>query len=100
MAFFLQIMAVVVSPLILIIGLIKPNWVVFWMKEPDRLWSTSLALFVFMGSFTAWSEIRMPHKSAGQMEREMDHQTELKEQQKQQQRRAPDQQNELKLDRL
>lgn len=97
MAFFLQIMAVVVAPLIFIVGLIKPKWVLFWMKEPDRLWSTTIALLLFMGSFTAWSEIRMPHKTAMQREHEM----ELKQQQQEKQKRgSPERQNELQLDRL
>ncbi len=94
MTFFLQIMAVVVSPLILIIGLFKPKWILFWMKEPDRLWVSALAIFMFMGTFTAWSEMRMPHKTAQQREREMEHQQELKN------KRPPEQQNELQLDRL
>lgn len=93
MAFFLQIMAVVVSPLVLIIGLIKPKWVLFWMKEPDRLWATSVALFLFMGSFTAWSEMRMPRKHAQQREHEM-------EMQQQKKPGSPDSQNDLQLDRM
>lgn len=103
MAFFLQILAVVVAPLIFIIGLVKPNWILFWMKEPSRLWSTTVALLLFMGSFTAWSEIRMGHRSPQLTEREMEHQNELKEKQKQDQRRQrrdPEQENELKLNRM
>lgn len=97
MAFFLQIMAVVVAPLIFIVGLIKPKWVLFWMKEPDRLWATTIALLLFMGSFTAWSEIRMPRKTAMQREHEM----ELRQQQQEKQKRgSPERQNELQLDRL
>jgi hypothetical protein len=109
MAAFLQIMVMIVSPLIFVIGLVKPKWILFWMKEPDRLWATSLALLVFMASVTAWSEMRLQHKSPQQQEREMEHQRELSENKKQdglrkkeeeRRQRESDQQNDLQLDRI
>jgi hypothetical protein len=77
---------VALSPVVFIIGLVKPKWILFWMKEPDRLWASSVGLFLLMGSFTAWSELRMPHRPEGQREH--------------QQERPVEQQNELQLDRL
>lgn len=67
MVFFIQIM-VIVSILVFVIGLIKPRWVLFWMKAPDRLWASSLGLFMFMAFVTAYSEIRLKHKSPQQRE--------------------------------
>ena len=72
---------IVLSILIFLIGLIKPKWVLFWMKEPDRLWATTLGLFLFMGSFTAYSEMRLRHKQAQPgaptQERSLDNRNEL-----------------------
>jgi hypothetical protein len=74
---------IVLSILIFLIGLIKPKWVLFWMKEPDRLWATTLGLFLFMGSFTAYSEMRLRHKqaqakgTAPTQERSLDNRNEL-----------------------
>jgi len=53
MLLFLQIL-VVLSIVILIIGLIKPKWVFFFMKQPDRLTVTAVAMLLFM---TAWTGI-------------------------------------------
>lgn len=53
---------IVLSVLILIIGLIKPKWVLFWMKEPNRLAITSMALILFMASVTGWSHYSLPMK--------------------------------------
>jgi len=46
---------VVLSILILIVGLIKPKWVLFWMKEPTRILVSSIALIMFMGAFTGYT---------------------------------------------
>ena len=84
MIFFIQILTVL-SLVIFLIGLIKPKWVLFWMKQPDRLWASSLGLFLFMASWTLYSELRVKHKPAGQEGRPPQH--------------AVDQQNELQLQR-
>ncbi len=84
MVFFVQIL-VVLSPVVFLIGLIRPKWILFWMKEPDRLWASSVGLLLFMASVTAYSELRLRHKTPGQGE--------------QHQQRSADQQNELQLGR-
>lgn len=63
MAMFAQIL-IVLSVLIFIVGLIKPNWVLFWMKDPNRLIATTIGLFMFMGSVTLFSEIKLQHRKA------------------------------------
>ena len=56
------LLLVPVSVLVFLIGLIKPKWILFWMKEPDRLWASSVGLLLFMASVTLYSEIRMKPK--------------------------------------
>jgi len=51
MLVFLKICAAA-SIIILIVGLIKPSWILFFMKHPDRLTVTSLAMVMFMASWT------------------------------------------------
>lgn len=76
---------IVFSVLVFLVGLIKPKWVLFWMKAPDRLVATSLGLLLFMASFTGFSELtRVPHKAKDA---------------KPAATRSVDDQNELKLDR-
>jgi hypothetical protein len=65
---FLMIL-VPISFLVFIIGLIKPKWILFWMKEPDRLWASSVGLLIFMVGVTAYSELRMKPKAPGQEHR-------------------------------
>lgn len=64
----LQLMLVLValSPVVFLIGLVKPGWILFWMKEPDRLWASSMGVIMFMATFTAYSEMRVQHKAATQ----------------------------------
>ena len=57
------LLLVALSPVVFLIGLAKPNWILFWMKEPNRLIASSLGLFMFMGSFTYYSELRVQHKT-------------------------------------
>lgn len=52
------------SFLVLLVGLIKPNWVLFWMKEPSRLVASSVALVMFMVFFTWHTSLVMPAKNA------------------------------------
>lgn len=77
---------VALSPVVFLIGLLKPKWILFWMKEPDRLWASSVGILMFMATFTAYSELRLKHKSGqeGAPQRQM----------------SPERQNELQLDRL
>lgn len=53
---------VVVSVLILILGLIKPKWVLFFMKHPDRLTVTVLAMILFMASWTGIAKLTIKPK--------------------------------------
>lgn len=67
------LLLVALSPVVFLIGLVKPKWILFWMKEPDRLIASSLGLLMFMGTFTYYSELRVQHKAeqdAMQSERE------------------------------
>jgi hypothetical protein len=84
MIFAIQILAVL-AVVIFLVGMIKPKWVLFWMKEPDRLWASSLGLFLFMAAVTAYSEIRLKHKAPQVREPA--------------QERSADQRNELQLGR-
>ncbi len=51
------------SILIFLIGLIKPKWVLFWMKQPDRLTATTLALLLFMGAWTGIATLTLKPKA-------------------------------------
>ena len=61
---------VVLSIIILILGLIKPKWVLFWMKEPNRILVSCIALLMFMGAMTAWSEFTVTPKPKSKSERQ------------------------------
>lgn len=59
------LLLVPLSVLVFVIGLVKPKWILFWMKEPDRLWASSIGLLMFMASVTLYSEVRLkPHMPA------------------------------------
>jgi len=60
---------VVLSILILVIGLIKPKWVLFWMKEPSRVLVSGIALVLFMSSMTGWSHFTVKPKPKSERER-------------------------------
>jgi hypothetical protein len=60
---------VVLSILVLIIGLIKPKWVLFWMKEPSRLLVSCIALLMFMGSMTGYSQLTVHPKPPTERDR-------------------------------
>lgn len=71
---------VVVSILIFIVGLIKPKWILFWMKQPDRLTVTSLGLLLFMAAWTGIAKLTLKPKSpqhAQHSERSVDDQNTL-----------------------
>lgn len=60
----LLLVLVALSPVVFLIGLVRPGWILFWMKEPDRLWASSMGVIMFMATFTAYSEMRVRHKAA------------------------------------
>jgi hypothetical protein len=62
----LLLVLVALSPVVFLIGLVKPGWILFWMKEPDRLWASSMGIIMFMATFTAYSEMRVRHKVANE----------------------------------
>ena len=57
------LLLVALSPVVFLIGMVKPKWILFWMKEPDRLMASSVGLLMFMGTFTYYSELRVQHKA-------------------------------------
>lgn len=57
-----------ISVVVFLIGLVKPNWILFWMKEPDRLWASSVGLLLFMAAVTGYSELRMKQRVQEQAE--------------------------------
>lgn len=57
------LLLVALSPVVFLIGMVKPKWILFWMKEPDRLIASSVGLLMFMGTFTYYSELRVQHKA-------------------------------------
>lgn len=50
------------SVLIFLVGLIKPKWVLFWMKKPDRLTASTLALLLFMAAWTGIAKLTLKPK--------------------------------------
>ena len=62
----LLLVLVALSPVVFLIGLVRPGWILFWMKEPDRLWASSMGIIMFMATFTAYSEMRVRHKAANE----------------------------------
>lgn len=81
----LLLVLVALSPVVFLIGLVKPGWILFWMKEPDRLWASSMGVIMFMATFTAYSEMRVQHKAVTQ--------------QTDQRRGSQEDRNQLQLDR-
>jgi hypothetical protein len=57
------------SIVIFIVGLIKPKWILFWMKEPDRLMATSLGLLLFMVSWTSIAKLTLKPKAPEAVQR-------------------------------
>ena len=68
MLLFLKICAAA-SVLILIVGLIKPKWILFFMKQPDRLSVTALAMVMFMASWTGIAKMTLKPKERVAAER-------------------------------
>jgi ABC-type Fe3+-siderophore transport system permease subunit len=67
----------VLAVLILIIGLIKPKWVLFWMEEPNRILVSGIALIMFMTAFTAYTQFTVQPKQKTERERTQDETNEL-----------------------
>lgn len=63
---------VVLSILILIIGLIKPKWIFFWMKEPNRILVSGVALIMFMVAMTGYTQFTVQPKPKSERERTQD----------------------------
>ena len=68
---------VVLSILILIIGLIKPKWILFWMKEPNRIIVSGIALLLFMGSMTGYTQLTVQPKQKTERQRTQDETNDL-----------------------
>lgn len=58
----LVLVLVALSPVVFLVGLIKPKWILFWVKNPDRLMASSVGIFMFMATFTWYSELRVQHR--------------------------------------
>ena len=68
---------VVLSILILIIGLIKPKWILFWMKEPNRIIVSGIALLLFMASMTGYTQLTVQPKQKSERQRTQDETNDL-----------------------
>ena len=77
---------VVLSPIVFLVGLLKPGWILFWSKQPERLWASTIGVLMFMASWTAYSELHFKHKPEGQ---QRDARSEM----------SPEDSNQLQLDR-
>ncbi|NBS16890.1 MAG: hypothetical protein EBT06_00505 [Gammaproteobacteria bacterium] len=66
----LMLVLVALSPIIFLIGLVKPGWILFWTKQPDRLMASSVGILMFMATFTGYSEMKVRHKAANAQELE------------------------------
>jgi hypothetical protein len=62
MLIFLKVL-VLLSLLMLVVGLIKPKWVLFWMRNPDRLLVSIIALLLFMASWTGIASLTLTPKA-------------------------------------
>lgn len=63
---------IVLSILILVIGLFKPKWILFWVQDPNRFLVSGIALLLFMGSVTGWSQFTVQPKQKTERERTND----------------------------
>lgn len=62
MLIFLKVL-VGLAILIFLIGLIKPKWILFWMKKPDRITATTIALLLFMAAWTGIAKMTLKPKA-------------------------------------
>ena len=56
---------IVLSVLVFIVGLLKPQWVLFWHQQPSRFLIMGIALVVFMGGFTGLAELQCRRQGLG-----------------------------------
>jgi hypothetical protein len=56
----------ILTALFLLFGLIKPKWVLFWMKNPDRIWVLAITAILVMGSMTLYGEANKRLREAQQ----------------------------------
>lgn len=52
--------------LVLIVGLFKPKWILFWMDNPSRLMIQAIAAVLFMGAAVLFGEGVKEKKAADQ----------------------------------
>jgi hypothetical protein len=64
---FIQAM-IVLSFVIFIVGMIRPTWVFFWMKDPRRYLIIAVSMIVFMLSLIGYGETMK--KIAGEKEKQ------------------------------
>lgn len=53
---------IVIPVVILIIGLLNPKWILFWIKKPDRISVSVIAIIWFMGATTLYSSLYLQPK--------------------------------------
>lgn len=58
------LLLVALSPVVFLIGLVWPKIILPWMKEPNRLFASSVGLLMFMASFTWYSDLELKQKKA------------------------------------
>ncbi len=63
---------VILSLVILIVGMIKPKWIFFWMEKPDRLLVSTVALLLFMVAWTAIAKLTLTPQAKNVMENTRD----------------------------
>ncbi|MFO1418513.1 MAG: hypothetical protein U1E83_07555 [Methylotetracoccus sp.] len=63
---------VALSVLVLIIGMIRPKWVLFFLKNPDRLSVTAVAMAMFMIGMTGIAKLTLKPRSPTPVERSAD----------------------------
>jgi len=71
-------LVIALAGVILIVGMIKPKWICFWMKDPNRIAVTSISLILFMGAWTGIAKLTMkPKERSDAQHRSVDDQNEL-----------------------
>lgn len=58
------------TALFLIVGMIKPKWVLFFMKEPTRFLISSISLVAFMIAMTIYGEAHRQETAKAKKEAE------------------------------
>jgi hypothetical protein len=63
---------VAISVLFLIVGMIKPKWALFFLRQPDRLSVTAVAMALFMLGMTGIAKVTLKPKERVTTERSVD----------------------------